>query len=146
MVGGTVAQLGAAWQVVSPLDTTTWQWILTIAFSCNFALIYEDVRDMEGDRAIGRRTPALVLGAWPIRIWFSVLMAGIPPLLHFLLFAPTGAPPWRVALCDTAVAAACWTAAARALLLRRTAADRVTYQLFILSYATALTAGPILWA
>ncbi|MFF9150311.1 hypothetical protein ACF1BN_36255 [Streptomyces sp. NPDC014861] len=141
---GTVAQLAAAWQVVSPLDTTTWQWILAIALSYCFALIYEDVRDMEGDRAIGRRTPALLVGPWPIRIWFSALMAGIPPLLHFLLFAPIGAAAWRIVLCDTMLAAVCWTAAVRALLLRHTAADRTTYQLYVLSYIIALATGPIL--
>ncbi|MET9644805.1 UbiA family prenyltransferase [Streptomyces syringium] len=145
MVMGTVAQLCGAWQAVSPIDTTVTQWITIITIVYALALLFEDIRDMEGDRAIGRRTPALVLGAWSIRIWFASLMLITPPLFHFSLYAPTSAAPWRIAVCDLALAATCWTSAIRGLLLRHTRADRVTYQLYMASYVVALLAGPVLW-
>lgn len=143
----TTAMLAASWQVVAPLDATAVLWIATIIPPYSLALIYEDVRDMAGDRAIGRRTPALVVGEWPIRIWFAAFTLGIPVLLHFVLFAPAEtSAPWRVAVCDVILAAMSWTCAARALLLHHHKADRLTYQLFILSFATALSTGAILWA
>jgi 4-hydroxybenzoate polyprenyltransferase len=145
MIVSTIAQLAAAWQSVSPIDTTALLWILIIPFVFALALPFEDVRDMPGDRAIGRRTPALILGEWPVRIWFATLLAGIPVILHFSLFAPTAAPAWRIGLCDTLLAAACWTPAARGLLLRNTPADRLTYQLLILAYVTTMMTSPVLW-
>ncbi|MFE3114294.1 UbiA family prenyltransferase [Kitasatospora indigofera] len=146
MIISTVAQLAAAWQVVSPIDTTALLWILLIPFVFSLALPFEDVRDMAGDRAIGRRTPALILGHWPVRIWFAALLAGIPVLLHYALFLPTGASPGRTAVCDALVATACWLPAVRALTLRHTAADRITYQMLILAYVTTMMTSLILWA
>ncbi|MGC0334412.1 4-hydroxybenzoate polyprenyltransferase [Streptomyces sp. SAI-170] len=145
MVVGTAAQLAAAWQCVAPLDGTAITWIAVIALAYPLALIYKDVRDMAGDQAAGRRTPALVCGAWAVRIWFSGIQAVMPVLLHVALFAPSGAAPWRLGLCSMGMAVACWIPAVRALLVRHPAGDRTTYQLFILSYAAALLAGPILW-
>ncbi|XVQ11615.1 UbiA family prenyltransferase [Spirillospora sp. CA-255316] len=146
MLIGTVAQLAAAWQVVAPIDATVAVWLAAVAVPFVLALVFEDLRDMPGDRAIGRRTPALVLGEWPIRIWFATLVAAIPVLLHFLIYVPTGAPGWRIVLVDLIIAGMCWGAAVRAVLLRNTTADRRTYQLFIAAYAASLTAAPILWA
>jgi hypothetical protein len=145
MLVGTTAQLAAAWQIAAPLDATAVRWLVTLAALYVPALVFEDVRDMDGDRAAGRRTPALVLGAWAVRVWFAALMAVTPPLLHLLLFAPAGTAGWRTAVCDLAVAATCWTCAVRALLLRRTPADRATYQLFGAAFATALATGAVLW-
>ncbi|MEW9551206.1 UbiA family prenyltransferase [Nonomuraea sp. NPDC050783] len=142
-----VAQLAVSWQVVSPLDGTAWRWFLTIGATYPLAIIFEDLRDVEGDRAVGRRTPALVLGAWPVRVWFAVLMGIFPVLGHLLLFAPTGAPFWRIVLVDSLYAAMCWATGARALLFRHAAADRITYQMFITGcYPTVLISGLILWS
>ncbi|MGW2598840.1 UbiA family prenyltransferase [Streptomyces klenkii] len=146
MMAGTLAQLTATWQTVSPLDSTAWRWITFITVLYPLALVYEDIRDMAGDRTIGRRTPALVLGPRPIRIWFAGLLTGTPVLAYLIVFAPTGASAFRTTACGALFTAICWTCATRALLLRRTAADRLTYQLFILSYALYLAAGVILWA
>ncbi|MGP3683163.1 UbiA family prenyltransferase [Streptomyces sp. IBSNAI002] len=88
MLLGTIAQLAAAWQLVGPIDRTGWTWVLTVSIGFNLALIFEDVRDMDGDRRIGRRTLALMLGHWPVRIWFFVVMVCLPAFLHGYLFAP----------------------------------------------------------
>ncbi|MBT2207720.1 UbiA family prenyltransferase [Actinomadura sp. NEAU-AAG7] len=145
MILGVVAQLAAAWQSVAPIDSTAWRWILIIAVPFCLALPFEDVRDMAGDHAIGRRTPALVLGEWPLRVWFAGLLAWIPLALHYALFLPTHASGPRILLCDTALAIACWTPALRALLLRNTAADRLTYQLLITAYIIMTLTTPALW-
>ncbi|MFC5183478.1 UbiA family prenyltransferase [Actinomadura harenae] len=145
MILSTVAQLAAAWQSVAPIDSTAGWWILIIPVLFCLALPFEDVRDMAGDRAVGRRTPVLVLGEWPLRIWFAGLLACIPFALHYALYLPTRAPGPRILFCDMALAIACWTPALRALLLRNTAADRLTYQLLITAYVITMLTGPVLW-
>ncbi|MFI9150319.1 hypothetical protein [Streptomyces sp. NPDC053367] len=146
MVAGGVAILAAAWRPADPLDAVARQWIRTVVVACSLALVFEDVRDTGGDRAVGRRTAALVLGAWPVRLWFAALLTAIPVVAHILLFAPTGADPARIALCDAALATAGRVPAVRALVLRHRDPDRVTYQLYIVSYVVVLSAGPVLWS
>ncbi len=146
MALGLVAQLAAVWQVAGPIDGTAVLWLATLAALYVPPMPFEDIRDMAGDRAIGRRTPALMLGHWPIRIWFAAFMYALPLVSHFALFAPTGAPASRIAVCDIVVAAVCWTAGARALLLRNATADRTTYQLFTMSYVLTLATGALLWS
>lgn len=109
-------------------------------------LIFEDVRDMAGDSAADRRTLALMLGEWPIRVWFATIMALIPVLAHVFLFHSVGAETWRVVLCDGSVSAVCWTTVVRSLTMRSVKSDRVTYQLFIFSYIVILSCGCLLWA
>lgn len=143
MLLGTIAQLAAAWRIVAPLDATGWTWVLVISIAFNLPLPFEDVRDMAGDRQIGRLTIALTIGHWPVRIWFASVMACLPIALHLLLFAPSHAGP-TVLACDTAIAALSWTAAACGLLIRTVFADRVTYLLYNFTYCAALASGLVL--
>lgn len=143
---GVGAQLAQAWQLVAPIDETGQRWISFMAICFPPALIFEDVRDMAGDSAIGRRTPALVFGELPIRIWFSILMTIMPALANIFLFDPAARSFERTTLCIVLLTTVCWTAAVRSLWLRTVKADRVTYQLFIFSYVVVLCTGCILWA
>lgn len=124
MIAGVAAQLAAAWQLVTPIDAIGTRWIVLLATIFPAALIFEDVRDMPGDRADGRCTPALVLGPWPVRIWFASILTAIPVLVHFVLFIQTAADPWRIALCDISLTTVSWTAAIRALAMTTVKADR----------------------
>jgi 1,4-dihydroxy-2-naphthoate octaprenyltransferase len=141
MILGTIAQLAAAWQIVAPLDSVGWSWVLVLAITFNLPLPFEDVRDMDGDRRIGRRTLALLIGHWPVRIWFAITMTALPITLHLLLLAPSHAGVFAVVACDTAIVALSWTAAARSLLLRTVPADRVTYLLGTFTYCVAMGCG-----
>lgn len=143
---GITAQLSQSWQLVAPIDSIGQQWIRFMAVAYPPPLIYEDVRDMLGDKAAGRETLALMLGAWPIRIWFAVIMSLMPALVHIFPFYPIAAETWRVVLCDATVASICWTTVIRSLTMRSVKADRLTYQLFIFSYIVILGCGCFLWA
>lgn len=145
MITGVTAQIGCTWQLVQPLDQTAWRWVAVLALIYPLGLVFEDVRDMAGDREIGRRTPALVFGHWPIRVWSASIAVAIPFIAHLLLFGPADVSEWRIVLSDLIVATACWTFAIRAVLLRNHPADRVTYQLYILSYVLVIGMGSILW-
>ncbi|MEV7189515.1 UbiA family prenyltransferase [Kitasatospora sp. NPDC093102] len=139
MVLGTLAQLAAAWELVTPLDGEGWRWVLVVTAACNLPMCFEDVRDMAGDRRIGRRTLPLMLGHWPVRIWFALNMAALPATLHVLLFSHGHAGQAVVLGCDALVAVPAWTAGARSLLRREARADRVTYLLFTGIYAVILS-------
>jgi 4-hydroxybenzoate polyprenyltransferase len=67
-------------------------------------LPFEDIRDMVGDRAIGRRTFALMVGHWPVRITFAMIMFAIPVVLYLLLFSRSHATPGAVWACGAVVA------------------------------------------
>jgi len=144
MTLGIVAQLAAAWSSVAPLDRVGWSWVLVLAFAYNVPLPFEDVRDMAGDRQIGRRTLPLMTGHWPVRIWFAVNMALLPLVLHILLFAPTHPRQSTLFACDLVVAALTWTAGATSLLVRTVRADRFSYLVYTFSYAAALACGYVL--
>ncbi|ASF12196.1 hypothetical protein NBRGN_101_00070 [Nocardia brasiliensis NBRC 14402] len=141
---GTFAQLAAAWQLVGPIDSTGWWWILTLTIAFNLPLRFEDVRDMEGDRRAGRKTLPLLIGHWPVRIWFTIIMSLIPLALHRLLFAPSPAGPGLVMICDIAVAAVAWTAATLAVSVRNSKVDRISYLLHNTTYVAAIGCGAVL--
>ncbi|MET9644803.1 UbiA family prenyltransferase [Streptomyces syringium] len=141
---GIICQTAAAWQLVAPLDRTGWTWALTTGIGYNIAMIFEDVRDMDGDRRIGRRTLPLLIGHWPVRIWFAVVLSGLPFALYILLFAPSGADVTATAVCTLVVTAMNWTVAARSLLRRNKRADRATYQLYGLAFGATLGCGLVL--
>lgn len=145
ILAGTIAQLAAAWQLAGPLDPVGWSWILVIGVGFTLALPFEDVRDMAGDRAIGRRTLALTVGPWPVRVAFAIVMTAFPIGVFLLLFQHSPAGPASVAVCTVAVTALSWTAAARSLLLHTVRADRHTYLLYSAVYCAVLaSAVPLL--
>ncbi|WP_189151502.1 UbiA family prenyltransferase [Streptomyces lacrimifluminis] len=138
---GTVAQLAAAWSLVHPLDAVGWKWVIVIAATLNLPLSFEDVRDMDGDNRIGRRTLALIIGDRPVRIWFALSMAAVPPILHFFVYAPTSTSTFSLVMVDIALAALSWTTAIRALTIHTVKADRTTYLMYTYAYCLSLTAG-----
>lgn len=87
IVLGTVALLGAAWEIAAPLSSAAWQWILVVATTFGFTLHIQDLRDVEGDRATGRRTLPMVLGQ-DISRWLIAIGIGVLPIVvHLALFS-----------------------------------------------------------
>lgn len=144
MLVGAIAQLGCFWQLVGPIDTTGWTWILVLAITFNLALRYEDIRDIDGDRELGRTSLPILIGHWPVRLWFAIVMAAMPIALHVMLFAPSTAPRPVVLACAAVIAAMSWTCTVRSLALRTTVADHHTYMLYTLVYPASLACGAVL--
>lgn len=82
---GAVCQLAGAWCVISSLTPTSIAWIVTIATMFIVAQPIEDVRDIPGDREIGRRSLATMFGGRAICFGFSLLMIVWPPLAVYLV-------------------------------------------------------------
>jgi 4-hydroxybenzoate polyprenyltransferase len=141
---GASLPIVSGWQVLAPLDSTAWRWIGFVAVYFTLALIYEDVRDMEGDRTVGRRTLTLVVGSAFVRCWFTALMVLLPFVFYVVLARPSGAADWKGLTSAAVIGVLAWTCAARALLRRERGADRVTYQLFYVVWALTLATAPLL--
>jgi 4-hydroxybenzoate polyprenyltransferase len=129
----TVAQLASAWQLVTPITPLAWCWILVAAGMWLFLAAVQDLRDMEGDRAINRKTFPLVFGEIPSRIMLSLGFAIWPCVTHFGLMLPAG-QRWNVILWDLILAAVSWSIAVRVMMYRSPQADRSTYMLFTYLY------------
>jgi 4-hydroxybenzoate polyprenyltransferase len=140
MVFGAVAQLAAAWQMVRPLTPTAWDWILVLALPLLTHVSLQDLRDVAGDRAVGRRTLPIVFGEWPSRLLLAGAFALLPLATHFVLLAPLGPRPDVVTL-DVLLAAFCLVIAGRILWLRYPAADHRTYMLYNYWYCFTLAAA-----
>ncbi|MFE2871032.1 UbiA family prenyltransferase [Embleya sp. NPDC059259] len=145
IVPGAIVQLAAAWQQIAPLDATAWRWILTLAVVLGgLGLQMQDLRDLDGDRMIGRRTFPMLLGERTSRRYLAVLILAMPAIVHILLYA-SRADRAEVLLCLVPVAGLSWTVAWRVLTLRTPAADRLTYSLYTLVYCVTLAGGiPVL--
>ena len=141
MVLGAVAELGMAWELVGPIDTTGWRWIAVVSVLFGALAVHiQDLRDLDGDRRTGRRTLPVIFGERATRRYLAVLLILFPAALHFLLYAPLsfGAP---VVVCDLAVTISCWTVAWRVLYLSGRRADHTTYMGYTYIYCLLLGSG-----
>lgn len=145
-LAGVAVAPATGWQVTAPFDATAWTWLAFMALYFPLALIYEDVRDMEGDRAVGRRTLTLVLGPEFVRRWFATLMFLLPLVFYFVPARLSGAGDWRGILSAAVLAILSWICAARALRLHHRSADQLTYQLFTLTWTLTVATAPLLLA
>ncbi|MFE6163246.1 UbiA family prenyltransferase [Streptomyces sp. NPDC056486] len=143
---GALFPPASGWALLAPIDSTAWMWLAFVAVYFPLALIYEDVRDMEGDRAVGRRTLALVVGPTLVCRWFATLMVLLPFAFYFTLARASGAGDWKGIVCAAVLGALSWTCAARALLRHGHSADRFTYQLFYVTWGLTFATAPLLLA
>lgn len=76
---GSVVQLAAAWQLTGPITHNAWVWIWTVALIFGVTLQLQDLRDVEGDRLLGRRTFPIVFGDINTRrfVAVSVLLSAL---------------------------------------------------------------------
>jgi 4-hydroxybenzoate polyprenyltransferase len=134
------------WRLLAPIDNSAWTWLVFVAVYFTLALIYEDVRDMEGDQATGRRTPALLLGPTFVRRWFAILMFLLPFVFYHVLARTSGAAEWKQLVSVAVLAPMSWICAVRALLRHGRSADRLTFLLFYLVWGLTLGTAPLLLA
>ncbi|MFF0488391.1 UbiA family prenyltransferase [Nocardia sp. NPDC004068] len=138
MVAGTVAQLAAAWRIVMPLDASAWTWIAAIAVPLGVLVSLQDLRDVTGDLAAGRRTAVVVLGDRNARWLFGIAFAGYPVALDVLLYRHAGL---AAQLLGGIAAAMSLTISWRVLRLRDRHADNITYVLYTCWYCVTLASA-----
>lgn len=142
MAIGLTAQLAAAWQMVRPITSSAWVWLLLPALVMLTHVSLQDMRDIAGDRANRRRTFPIIFGERPSRIFLAVSFALLPLATHFALMAPAGATA-PVIVCDILLAAISLTIAARLLALDTPQAHHRSYMLFTYWYCFLLASAII---
>lgn len=146
MTLGTLVQLGAAWQMAAPtISPEAWRWIILISLVVFPMVTVQDLRDLAGDRATGRRTFPLVFGESPTRWLVCAAFVGVVPMLHFGLLQQAGVDAGML-LCDAILAALCLTIAWRVLRHTGAHADHRTYMLFTYWYCAILATAIVVFA
>lgn len=132
------------WNLGAPIDSTAWAWIVTMSIYFTLTFNVEDWRDIEGDRVVGRRTPIMIFGQTPVRVWFAILMTVLPTIIYFILGPNSGSHEMVSGITAVAIGAVSWVAAWRALFKRTQNDDRTTYHLFIAIWGLTFSSAPIL--
>lgn len=140
---GVVSQLAAAWQMVTPITGAVWQWIGTMAAMTFLIIGVQDLRDVEGDRTLNRRTMPISLGDLPCRVYLGVSFVVLLPVTHFVMVAPAGFHWWTLAI-DVALAGFSLLLAGRVLLLRTPAQDHRTQRVVEWWYTSVLATAVVL--
>lgn len=138
---GLVAQLGAAWGIVGPVPPLAWRWIAGLSLVAFVLCNIQDLRDVAGDRALGRRTLPIVYGLRRTCHAFAALFAvGLPMLTHAWMFAPLPLG-WAEGLSMLALDGLALGIGVRLVLDQRPAALHHTYMLFTYWYCLALASA-----
>ena len=133
---GVLAQLAAAWEIVAPMNALSWRWVGTLAVAVLALIPIQDLRDIDGDRAVGRRTLVIAFGQRTTRYYLATGFLLLPVAVHLLLMSPSRspvAPVW-----DVVVAATSWWIVARVITRRSRADDRRSQRLFEQLYTLVL--------
>lgn len=134
---GVIAQLAAAWEMVTALTPDAWRWIVTLTVTVTFLMSVQDLRDITGDRAVRRSTMPLVFGERRTRVFLCAGFAVGPVAIHHFLMAPAG-PHWWIVATDVLLGGLSLLLAARVVLLRGPEEDQRTYRLVEQWYTLAL--------
>jgi len=134
---GTMAQLAAAWQLVMPINSIGWHWILLVAILVIPVVAVQDLRDIDGDRAIGRNTLPIAIGETASRIILCIGFILLPLAIHFGLMIPAG-DSFNALFWDVLLAAGSLLIAWRVVKYSSPQADRQTYMFFTYGYCLVL--------
>lgn len=103
---GLVAVVGTTWSQAQALDAATWAGATGVGLLACAILVANNLRDIPGDRAVGKRTLAVRLGERRTRLLYVALLGGAfvaavlaamahPWALLALIAAPLAVPPVR---------------------------------------------------
>ena len=86
MAVGYISLLGSAWKMVTGfISYREWIWIASLSVSVFFLLGIQDLRDVVGDRKVGRKTLPICLGEFYCRIYQTTAMI-LFSIMEFLNF------------------------------------------------------------
>ncbi|KAJ7682026.1 UbiA prenyltransferase family-domain-containing protein [Mycena polygramma] len=75
---GSLCLLHASWGLVAPVTSNEWRWAVTLSGVFGIVANIQDMRDVEGDRASGRRTLPIVLGDRRFRPIMATVIIAAP--------------------------------------------------------------------
>lgn len=143
MWAGAVCQLAGAWCLVSPLTPTAIAWVFIVASMFVIGMPIEDIRDIPGDRATGRRSLAIMFGGPVVCSVFSLLMIAWP-FIGAMLILPGGIASFPELAAIAVLAGFCLCAAILALRFNSVAAQRAAYIVYSFAHV-AVAALPMVY-
>ena len=137
---GVFVELAAAWQLVAPLNPTVLGWITTLSIVLFVVVAVQDLRDIPGDHAVGRRTMPIALGEMNTRWFLSVALGLIPTTIcavyvQYIDLSILAYAHWVV------MVLLCFSIAYRILLFKDKRSDAIAYRFLVIWYIVALTFG-----
>ena len=140
IAAGGFVMIGAAWQMVQPITPLLLVYAGLVTAPICLIISLQDLRDVEGDRRVGRRTFPVVFGDTFTRWEIAISQALYPPLVIGVLWATIGLTPAVLATFAVSLVASA-IVAVRVLLYRNPRADHITYMCFTYWYCFVLAAG-----
>ncbi|KAI0459293.1 UbiA prenyltransferase family [Xylaria acuta] len=142
VVIGLVAQLMAAWHIGGSDPTVSWRWVKVLAVWMYPTIGIQDIRDVPGDLAVGRRTTVILLGDIPARIYHSVglVVFGYIYIFQWVLHSRYDASTLTVSAAIAALAAG---VIFRLFAWRSIESDRKTYRYYMSLYLLKLVAAGV---
>lgn len=134
MAIGVTVQLAAAWQMIAPITSQEWHWIAVAACTIFILVTVQDLRDVEGDLAVGRKTFPIVYGKTITRAYLMFGFGVVAPLALQFAFLQSGIPSLPAQIYDGLLVLLCLVIAWRVFRYRTTYADHATYVLFTYWY------------
>lgn len=141
MTLGVLVELAAAWELVTPLTPSAWRWVLVLSGTIGVTSILQDIRDITGDRAVGRRTLPVVVGESASR-WITAALFALAPIAIHVGLMPRGGGVGAL-VCDVALGAWSLVIAARILRDRSPRAAHATYMFYTYWYCALLLSAVV---
>jgi 4-hydroxybenzoate polyprenyltransferase len=142
---GVFPMLAAPWQIGagSPPTGAVWTWFAQLAFMGGLMMLQQDLRDLEGDAKIGRRTLPMVMGEGKFRA-LSAAVYVVAPFFFQATMLSGKSGVTSVALAAT-LFNGLWYMAYRTSMLRSREADRLTYRLFCYWFCYMMVFPLVMW-
>jgi 4-hydroxybenzoate polyprenyltransferase len=142
MTLGVLVELAAAWTLVTPLTADSLRWVLVLSGMIGVTSVLQDMRDVAGDRAVGRRTMPVALGEERARWVIGAMFAAAPIVIHVgLMPSKVGA---AALVCEAILGVWSLAVAGRVLWLRSPREDHRTYMLYTYWYCALLVSSVVL--
>lgn len=137
---GMFTTLGAGWQMVAPLNSTVWLWLIFLPGVWFFLGHIQDFRDIDGDKRIGRVTFPIYFGEEFSRGLLMIGFLMLPMFIHIALINPlsNNAFTWGWELL---FAGLCWLITLRLLIFQTRRDDDRTYGIFMKLYCLMIVSS-----
>jgi 4-hydroxybenzoate polyprenyltransferase len=140
---GAVVQLTATWGLVSPAASLPWSWICVASLLAGIGYNTQDIRDVAGDRLVGRKTMPIAWGEKKARIALSFVLFAIPVIQYLVLRSPRPGFGLVFSAAIGIPGAVIWLSAVCFLLFRNPRSDNWSYQLFCCWWCSTLLLQPL---